>query len=34
MKYCLSSRQTNEYLKRADEIKVKYKDRDIIYDYS
>ena len=34
MKYCLSSRQTNEYLKRADEIKVKYRDRDIIYDYS
>lgn len=34
MKYCLSSRQSHEYLKRADEIKVKYRDRDIIYDYS
>lgn len=34
MKYCLSSRQTKEYLKKADEIKVKYRDRDIIYDFS
>lgn len=34
MKYCLSSRQTNEYLMKADEIKVKYRDRDIIYDFS
>ena len=34
MKYCLSSRQTNEYLAKADEIKVKYRDRDIIYDFS
>lgn len=34
MKYCLSSRQSAEYLKKADEIKVKYRDRDIIYDFS
>ena len=34
MKYCLSSRQSSEYLKKADEIKVKYRDRDIIYDFS
>lgn len=34
MKYCLSSRQTNEYLMKADEIKVQYRDRNIIYDYS
>ena len=34
MKYCLSSRQTNEYLEKADEIRIKYKDRDIIYDFS
>ena len=34
MKYCLSSRQSHEYLNKADEIKVKYRDRDIIYDFS
>ena len=32
MKYSLSSRQTAEYLKKADEIKVEYRDRDIIPD--
>ena len=30
MKYCLSSNQTKEYLDKADEIMVKYKDREII----
>lgn len=33
MKYCLSSRQTREYLQKADEIKIAYRDRNIIYDY-
>ena len=32
MKWCLSSRQTNEYLSKADEIRVEYRDRNIIYD--
>ena len=32
MKWCLSSRQTNEYLSKADEIKVQYRDRNVIYD--
>lgn len=32
MKYCLSSHQSLEYLKEADEIKVLYKDRSYIYD--
>ena len=32
MKYCLSSRQTGEYLALADEIKVQWRDRDIIFD--
>ena len=32
MKYCLSSNQTKEYLDKADEIMVKYKDREIIFD--
>lgn len=32
MKYSLSSRQTAEYLNKCDEIKVKYRDRDIIFD--
>lgn len=32
MKYSLSSRQTAEYLKQADEIKVQYRDRRIIPD--
>lgn len=30
MKYCLSSRQTAEYLQKADEIKIEYRDRNII----
>ena len=34
MKYCLSSRQQIAYLNQADEIKVQYKDRNIIYDFS
>lgn len=34
MKYCLSSRQKDNFLKVIDEIKVKYRDRDIIYDLS
>lgn len=34
MKYCLSSRQKHEYLVKADEIRVEYRDRDIIYDFS
>lgn len=37
MKVCLSSRQSQEYLKKADEIKVQYRDResipDLIMDY-
>ena len=32
MKWCLSSRQADAYLKKADEIKVEYRDRNIIYD--
>lgn len=37
MKVCLSSRQTDEYLKKADEIKVEYRDKnsipDLIFSY-
>lgn len=33
MKYSLSSRQSAEYLFKADEIKVQYRDRDIIFSY-
>jgi hypothetical protein len=37
MKYCLSSRQNKEYLTKADQIKVQYRDRksipDLIIDY-
>lgn len=33
MKFCISSRQEKEYLLKADQIKVEYRDRDIIYDY-
>lgn len=32
MKYSLSSRQTSEYLKKCDEIRVMYNDRNIIFD--
>lgn len=32
MKWCLSSRQTNEYLSKADEIKVQYRDHKSIFD--
>lgn len=32
MKFCLSSRQTGEYLRKADEIKVEYRDRKSIPD--
>lgn len=32
MKYCLSSRQTPAYLKKADEIKIEYRDRNIVPD--
>ena len=32
MKFCLSSRNSPEYLKQADEISVQWRDRDIIYD--
>lgn len=32
MKICLSSRQTPEYLQKADEIKIQYRDRNQIYD--
>lgn len=32
MRYCLRSRQTNEYLQKADEIKVEYRDRRSIPD--
>ena len=32
MKWCLSSRQSEEYLLKADEIKVQYRDRKFIYD--
>ena len=33
MKFALSSRQPNEYLQLADEIRVQYNDREIIYDF-
>ena len=32
MKFCLSSRQTDEYLKQADEIRVQYRDYRQVYD--
>ena len=32
MKYCLNSRQEAAYLQKADEIKVEFRDRDIISD--
>ena len=32
MKYCLNSRQNKEYLDKADEIKVEYRDRDFIFE--
>lgn len=32
MKYCLSARQTKEYLAKADEIKVDYRDHEMILD--
>ena len=32
MKYCLSSRQPDQWLKKADQIKVQYRDRKIIFD--
>lgn len=32
MKFCLNSRQTAEYLQKADEIKVEYRDIDSIFD--
>ena len=32
MKFCLGARQTEEYLKKADEIKVDFRDRNIIPD--
>lgn len=34
MKFSLNSRQTMEYLKKADEIKIEYRDRDSILDLS
>ena len=34
MKFCLSSRQEHEYLAKAEEIKVAWRDRNIIYDFS
>jgi hypothetical protein len=34
MKFCLSSRQEPSYLQKADEIKVEWRDRNIIYDFS
>lgn len=33
MKYCLSNRQSLEYLQKADELKVQYRDREKIIDY-
>ena len=33
MKYCVSGRQPRSVLKKADEIKLQYKDRDILFDY-
>lgn len=30
MKFCLSSRQSKEYLEKADEIRVDFRDRNII----
>ena len=32
MKFCLSARQSDAYLKKADEIKVDFRDRNIIGD--
>lgn len=34
MKFALSSRQNAEYLNKADEIRVEYQDRNIIYDFN
>ena len=33
MKYCLNDTLSKEYLKRADQIKIKYKDRNMILEY-
>lgn len=33
MKYCLSARQEDQYLKQADEIIFEYRDREAIFDY-
>lgn len=33
MKYCLNSNQTSEYLKKADEIKLRYEDRHELIDF-
>lgn len=32
MRFCLSGRQTNEYLKKADELMINYSDHNFIYD--
>lgn len=32
MKFCLSARQSKQYLEKADEIKVDFRDRNIIPD--
>ena len=32
MLYCLNSRQTKEYLQKADEIRVDYRDHEMILD--
>lgn len=32
MKFCLSGRQSREYLKKANEVMLEYRDRDFIYD--
>ena len=34
MKVCLSGRQDRKFLKKADEIKLEYRDRRIIPDYT
>lgn len=34
LKYCVSGRQPRSILKKADEIKLQYKDRDILLDYT
>jgi hypothetical protein len=34
MKFCLNSRQSNEYLKKADEIRFEFGDREVIPDYA